>query len=850
MKSNPAPKSAAAPVMAGSRFPVWLMAALLVLVTIGLYWPATRCDFVNYDDDLVVTSNVHVQNGLTLKNVKWAFFNPVNSIWNPLTVLSHMLDCQLFGLKPWGHHLTNVLLHVVNTVLVFLLLRRLTGALWRSLLVAALFAVHPLHVESVAWVAERKDVLSTCFGLLALIFYARYTQKRSRVEERESSAGNSGSAFDLRPSTLDYGLVLFFFALGLMSKPMLVTWPFVMLLLDYWPLERFKHSSVWRLVTEKIPFFSLMVTMSIVTFIVQKQTSTLMTVEKLPLGARSGNALISYCRYLGKLFWPTDLAVFYPHPENWPIKQVVMAGGLILGITVFFILERRRYPFLLMGWLWFVGTLVPVIQLVQTGSHAMADRYTYIPSLGVLILTVWGVYELTRRWRYQVIALSVVCCAAIVLCLGMTWQQLVYWQDSEALFRHALEVEENNCLAHNNLGTALFKKDQIDEAISQYQEAIRLKPDDAKPHYNLGTALDKKGQTDEAISQFQEAIRLKPDDAEVHNNLGTAFSRKGQTDEAISQFQEAIRLKPDLAETHNNLGTALDRKGQTDEAISQFRETIRLKPDFAEAHNDLGTALDRKSQTDEAISQFQETIRLKPDFAEAHYNLGTALGMKGQTDEAINQFQEAIRLKPDFVEAHYNLGTALGRKGQIDGAISQYRETIQLKPDFADAHGNLAKLLATQGKLDEAVKEYQRTLELVPDSAQAHYKFGQALQAQRNFEAAMKEYQKALDLAPQHLPAHLGLAWLLATCPDNSLRNGKKAVELAEQAGVISGTESSQQLDTLAAAYAEAGRFSEAVETVTRALNLTTTNNDNTLVDVLTTRLKLYEANSPYHEKP
>jgi tetratricopeptide (TPR) repeat protein len=807
MKSNPAPKSAAAPVMARPLFPVWLIAALLALVTIGLYWPATSHDFiVNFDDDLVVTSNVHVQGGLNWEGVKWAFFNPVNSIWNPLTILSHMLDCQLFGLKPWGHHLTSMLLHAVNTVLVFVLLQQLTGARWRSAMVAVLFGLHPLHVESVAWVAERKDMLSTCFGLLALIFYAGYTRRvtsdRCQVTGPEKVIPAPvlsrvtclpvevplGGTKAGHPAFF-YALALLFFALGLMSKPMLVTWPFVMLLLDYWPLERFKLSNVWQLVTEKIPFFALMVTMSIVTFVVQKQANILASVENLPLSARSGNALISYCRYLGKLFWPTDLAVIYPHPgylylhpEYWPMEQVLLAGGLILGITVLFIVKKGRYPFLLMGWLWYCGTLVPAIQLVQTGEHAMADRYAYIPSLGVLILAIWGAYELTRRWRYHEMALSVTGCAAIVLCLGMTWQQLGYWKDNETLFRHALEVTENNYVAHNGLGFAL--------------------------------------------------------------------GMKGQTDEAINQFQEAIRLNPDFVKAHNNLGTAFLKKDQIDEAISQFVDVIRLNPNFVEAHYVLGTALSRKGQTDEAIDQFQEAIRLKPDFVEAHYNLGTALGMKGQTDEAINQFQEAIRLKPNFFEAHYNLGTALGRKGQIDGAISQYRETIQLKPDFADAHGNLAKLLATQGKLDEAVKEYQRTLELVPDSAQAHYKFGQALQGQRNFEAAMKEYQKALDLAPQHLPAHLGLAWLLATCPDNSLRNGKKAVELAEQAGVISGTESSQQLDTLAAAYAEAGRFSEAVETVTRALNLTTTNNDNTLVDVLTTRLKLYEANSPYHEKP
>jgi tetratricopeptide (TPR) repeat protein len=547
--------------------------------------------------------------------VKWAFGNTEQAAyWAPVLWLSHLLACQLFGLNPWGHHLINVLLHAVNTVLVFLLLRRLTGAMWRSLLVAALFGLHPLRVESVAWVTERKDVLSACFGLLALIFYARYAQNKASLNPQ--------------PSTLNYFLALFLFALGLMSKPMLVTWPFVMLLLDYWPLERFKSSRTWLLVTEKIPFFALAAVTGMITFAVQKHGGAFEGGKNMPLGVRGGNALISYCRYLGKLLWPTDLAIFYPHPGHWPLEQVLLAGGLILGITVLLYVKRGRYPFLLMGWLWYCGTLVPVIGLVQAGWVAMADRFTYVPSLGVLILAIWGTYELTRHWRYHKMAMSVGGCAAIVLCLGLTRQQFGYWKDSEVLFRHALEVTENNYLAHNNLGTAFFKKDRINEAISQFQEVIRLKPDFANAHYNLGLALDEKGQIDEAINQYQEAFRLKPDYAEAHNNLGTALGRKGQIDEAISQFQEAIRLRPDFAAAHSNLGNALLMKGQIDEATSQHREALRLKPDYADAHYNLGNDFYKKGQIDEAINQYQEAIRLKPDFAEAHYNLTRALGMK------------------------------------------------------------------------------------------------------------------------------------------------------------------------------------------------------------------------------
>jgi tetratricopeptide (TPR) repeat protein len=600
---------------------LWLISVSLALVTLAIYWPAMRHDFVNYDDDLYVTSNVHVQAGLTLESMKWALLNPVTSNWHPLTVWSHMADCQLFGLKPWGHHLTSLLLHALSTVLVFLFLRRLTGALWRSALVAALFGLHPAHVESVAWVAERKDVLSASFGFLSLIFYVRYAQQRMADECGQTKAGRV-------PATrlLDYGLALFFLALGLMSKPMLVTWPFIMLLLDCWPFERFKLGRAWRLLMEKIPFVALAAAVSVITFVVQKQEHTVKTADEFPIGARCENALISYCSYLRKLFWPTDLAVFYPHPGHWPLWKVLLAGAVMVGVSVLLFRQRRRYPLLLMGWLWYCGTLVPVIQLVQTGGHAMADRYTYIPSVGVLAVAAWGACELTRRWRYQVMVLSIAGGAAIVLCLALTRQQLGYWKDSETLFRHAVEVTENNYVAYDNLGTVLGQRGQMDEAIGQFQEAIRLKPDHANAHCNLGIALEKTGQTDEAIRQFQEAIRLKPDHANAHSNLGLALEKKGQMDEALRQFQETIRLEPRHADAHNNLGVNLGKRGQIDDAIIQLQEAIRLKPDFAEAHNNLGTAFLHQSRIDEAVAQYREALRLKPDYAEAQNNLARALG--------------------------------------------------------------------------------------------------------------------------------------------------------------------------------------------------------------------------------
>jgi tetratricopeptide (TPR) repeat protein len=653
------------------RSSVWLTVALLVVVTVALYWPATSHDFVNYDDPAYVTNNAQVQAGLTWQGLVWAFgqLHGEQTYWHPLTWVSHMLDCQLFGLKPAGHHLVNLLCHTVNTILVFLVFRQMTGAVWRCAVLAALFGLHPLQVDTVAWVAERKNLLGALFWLLTMWGYSGYVE----AHRLESKVQNLRSRFTFHVSHF-YLLSLFCFVLGLMCKPVLVTLPFVLLLLDYWPLGRLRTQGLrlkplLPLVWEKLPFFALAAASSLVTLLAHHSLGSLETAARLPLDLRLENALVSYLRYLGKVIWPSHLAVFYPYPEAWPAPQIACCVLLLLAISALVARAAPTRPYLFVGWFWFLGVLVPFIGLIQAGTQAMADRFAYVPLIGLLILLIWGTPALVNRWRCGVAALPVAAVVAILLCLALTRQQLGHWRDSETLFRHALEVTEKNTLAHNNLGKALLDKGRIDEAIRHFRTATHL--DYAFAYYNLGLALDRKGQAEEAIRQYQEAIRLRPDYADAHNNLGAALFNQGRIDEAIRQYQDALRLKPDDVTAHYNLGAAFAKRGQDDDASHHYHQTIRLKPDYADAHYNLGVLRIKQGRTDDAIILFQKALQLKPDYADAHNNLGSALGGKGQLEEAIRQFREALRLKPDLLSARNNLRKALLDTGQTNGVVRQ-----------------------------------------------------------------------------------------------------------------------------------------------------------------------------------
>lgn len=568
----------------GNRSTLILVCMALVAVTVAVFMQAGNFQFLNLDDNLYVTNNPHVASGITVKNIMWAFTTFDYSYWHPITWLSHMADVQLYGMNPRGHHLTNVGIHAVSSVLLLLLLRRLTGAFWQSSFVAALFALHPMHVESVAWVAERKDVLSAFFCFLTLFFYAEFTTKRRAAL---------------------YVLSLCSFLFGLMSKSMLVTLPVAMLLLDVWPLGRFRvgenyHGSyqhcmrLTALIKEKIPFFVCSLLSGLVTIYGQYKFGAMDTLQVFPLRLRIENALVAYVKYLVKTLWPHDLAVFYPFPASIPLWQVFSSFCVLFLISAAVIRVGRRSPYAAVGWFLFLIILVPVIGLTQVGNQSMADRFSYIPGIGLFIVVAWGVSDMTVGLRHRKKILTFLAGTVIVVFTVLTWKQLGYWQDSVSLYRHSLQVTSGNNFIYGNLGAALIQKGDLDAAIQTQREALRLSPYFVDAHHNLGIALAEKGELDAAILEYYAALRINPRDPKLHFNLAIALVGKGDKDAAIKEFQEVLRIRPDDIGAHSNLGATLANKGDLDAAIREFQEVLRIDHNDTYAQNNLERALDQK----------------------------------------------------------------------------------------------------------------------------------------------------------------------------------------------------------------------------------------------------------------
>ncbi len=774
--------------------PAWHATAvclILVLLVFAVFGQTVHFGFINFDDGDYVYDNPALSRSISAAAVGWAFTHVVSEHWHPLTVILLMIEHQMFGLRPGGYHVVNVLLHAAATVFLFLALIEMTGAFWRCAFVAAIFAIHPLRAESVAWVSECKDVLSAMFFMLALRSYARYAR-------RPESKG-------------DYLLLLLWFALGLLSKPMLVSLPCVLLLLDYWPLGRLRtYSQFPHLLLEKLPLFALSALSSYATVLALRLGS-----GSTPVSTYPGNIPIAYAACLVKLIYPRNLALLYPLPqEGWPAYQIFNASLLLAALTVGAWLLRRRIPQLLTGWLWYLVMLLPVAGLMQTGDEAYADRYTYLPQIGICIAVTWIAAEWAAKSGNRRVALAGFAALIIGLLAAACSRQTSYWHDSITLWTHTLACTRDNHIAYDNLGDALSKQGRTTEAIAQYQAALQINSGDAEAHNNLGNALLDQNRAGQAMREFDIALRIEPNDAEPHNNMGNALLKAGRIPEAIEEFQAALRINPASAEIHGNLGKALLDQGRTGDAIAEFRAALKIDPDNTRAHDNLAKALFQSGDTDEAIDECREALRVDPNDGLAHANLGDALLEQGRVDEAIIECLAAIRIDPNDAGAHNNLANAFMRRGRTAEAISQYSAALRIDSSLVVTRINLANALYEQGRLAEAIAQYRTVLQI----------------------------------EPANIDAENDLAMILATAAQKSLRDGPAALDLALNANRSTGGSNPLILRTLAAAYAENGDFPNALQTAQTALDLATNQSNAAAAQALRGEIKLYEAGRPVED--
>ncbi|MBN2019371.1 MAG: tetratricopeptide repeat protein [Sedimentisphaerales bacterium] len=658
------------------KYRVPLLCALLAVVTFAVYLPVRNHEFVNYDDDDYVTDNPNIKSGFSWQNFKWAFTTGRSSNWHPLTWLSLMLDCTLFGVKSGPLHLINVVFHITNTLLLFVVFNRMTKRSWASAFIAALFAVHPLHVESVAWVAERKDVLSTLFWLLTMLAYIRYTERKSIIA---------------------YITAIVLFGLGLMAKPMLVTLPFVLILLDYWPLSRFLNSkfSILNSIIEKLPFFILTIVSSVITFIFQRKGGA---VTAIFFKDRILNALCSYLAYIWKMFVPTRLAVLYPHPasisagDGMLIVKAVVSAIILILITALLLYYGRRYKYLAFGWLWYLGTLVPVIGIIQVGVQAMADRYTYIPLIGLFVIIAFGAADLLKHIPLSRRVLSTMAAVVLLACVLSTSAQLKHWQTSLTLFEHALAVTKNNYTILNNYGNSLSDQDRPYEAVIYFNEAIKILPNAPDIRNNFGVALKKLDRIDDAIEQYNIALRLEPNYAVAHLNLGVALMAKGEYDAAIEHYKFYLGCDANDVNLQQGMAISLATQGKVGDAVGRFKKALAARPDSAEVLGNLGYALAQSGKPGEALEYYYRSLLLDPNNIITHGRLALALAAVGKIDESIEQCRIVLAARPDDAEMHTNLGILLQAKGKFDQAVESYKKALQFDPNDQKARENLNAL--------------------------------------------------------------------------------------------------------------------------------------------------------------
>jgi len=745
----------------------YIIIVLLILVSFIAFGRIPGNDFVNYDDDILITENSHIQTGINAESIKWAFTNSSVEYWHPLAWLSIMLDWRLFGANASGHHLESLLWHLGSAILLFLFLSKATGALWPSAFAAALFALHPLRVESVAWAAERKDVLSVFFGMATLYAYAYYVEK---------------------PQISKYFICLILFVLSLMSKLTLVTLPCVLLLLDYWPLGRWQKAStpdsvpvlvdkgtgkkksiklkaessvdkkitkpvqsgrqvIGNLLWEKVPFFFLALSLGIMGIWQAQKDRLFISLQQNPFFDRIMNAIVSYVSYLGKTFWPIDLAVFYPYPDAPPLWQFLGALLIFLLISAVVILYIRKLPFLFVGWFWYLGVLFPVIGLMQAGVQTMADRYTYFPSIGIAIMLTWGVgYLLPKEKLRKIIIIP----AAIILAAltFLTWQQCGYWKNSISLFNHVLRATKDNYVAHINLGVALFAEGKNEEAIHHFLESIEINPYISNTHLNLAHALVIQGRIEEAIAQYLAVIKINPDKEEAHSNLGVVLATQGKkladqgkksaaqrmNEEAIAQYLAVIKINPDKEEAHSNLGVVLAAQGRNEEAIAHYLAAIKINPNYDNAYYNLANLYIKQGKIAEAIDNYVQAIKINPDHFDAHFNLADVFVQQSKIDQAIEHFREAVRINPSSFKALNNLGVYLEKKLRHDEAIHYYRLALPIEPQNPGLHFNMGVALGNKGELKEAIVHFRQAINLKPDFEDARRGLRLALELEQKLK--------------------------------------------------------------------------------------------------------------------
>jgi Flp pilus assembly protein TadD len=711
--------------------------AVLAGITWLVFGQTVGHQFVTYDDPQYVYENAKVAAGLSLESVLWAFTHTVGGNWHPLTAISHMLDCQLYGLKPAGHHFTNVLLHTIAVILLFLVVRAMTGSLWRSAFVATLFAIHPLHVESVAWISERKDVLSAVFFMLTLGAYLRYVEA---------------------PSLTSYIFVLLAFALGLMSKPMLVSVPFVLLLLDYWPLKRLAReapakrghertvencASTRRIFREKIPLLLLSFASCAATLLAQRHFID--PIGHLSLMDRLCNAAVATVVYLRQLVWPSGLSVFYPHPrQSLSVVQVLVAALFLIAVSTAAFMSRRKHPYFLTGWFWFLAMLVPVSGIVQVGEQAHADRYMYLPQIGLYIIVTWFIADIVSSWRHRRILLGTAMASSIVLLMYPAWKQTSYWRDGRTLWTHALAVNPQNDTALISLCDLDLRENRLEDAIFHARKAAEIRPDSADAHSRLGVALAASGRNEEASIHFQKALDTHQIRPRVHYNLATLLLDSGHLDEAIAEFQKELQIQPEFVEAHNNLGIALTSKGELAEALAHFEKAVELDPHLPKVHHNIAMILLRQGQLDQAIAHLQKELQVSPASAEAHNDLGIAWSQQGRIDEAISEWQKTVELQPGNLDAYCNLVWVLATFP--DAAIRSGPKAVALGERALQLSGEkdprvyrlLAAAYAENRQFDKAIETAQRGSQLA--TKQGNYALANAL------ESNIDLYRKSLPL--------------------------------------------------------------------------------------------------------